>query len=135
MGVAEAWAALENAPVGSLRCAPTDRMTLAVVLALFLAGFTADPAHVRHVLPRRLLVLVLAVLGVLTALLRRARLGAGAVLLAQVLGPCCSVVALSLTMPGLGAAVVRSTTPPLAGRRRAHADPGLPDGRRTTASG
>ena len=79
----------------------TDRMTLAVVLALFLAAFTLAP------LTSDLSYLgaswfFLAVLGVLTALLRRARVGGGVVLLAQLVGTVLLSVALSLTMPGLG---------------------------------
>ena len=79
----------------------TDRMTLAVVLALFLASFTLAP------LTSDLSYLgaswfFLAVLGVLTALLRRARVGGGGVLLAQLVGTALLSVALSLTMPGLG---------------------------------
>ena len=79
----------------------TDRMTAAVVLALFLAGFTLVP------LTSDLSYLgaswfFLAVLGVLTALLRRARLGGGLVLAAQLLTTVLLSVGLSLTMPGLG---------------------------------
>ncbi|SDS08364.1 Transglutaminase-like superfamily protein [Friedmanniella luteola] len=79
----------------------TDRMTLAVVLALFLAGFTLAP------LTSDLSYLgaawfFLAVLGVTTALLRRARLGSGVVLAAQLFGTALLSVGLSLTMAGLG---------------------------------
>ncbi|MFL6065478.1 MAG: transglutaminaseTgpA domain-containing protein [Friedmanniella sp.] len=79
----------------------TDRTTLAVVLALFLAGFILAP------LTSDLSYLgaswgFLVVLGATTILLRRARIGNGLVLLAQLGVAGLLSVALSSTMPGLG---------------------------------
>jgi transglutaminase-like putative cysteine protease len=79
----------------------TDRMTAAVVLALFLAGFTLVP------LTSDLSYLgaswfFLAVLGLTTAVARRARLGSGVVLVVQLVTTVVLSVGLSLTMPGLG---------------------------------
>jgi transglutaminase-like putative cysteine protease len=79
----------------------TDRMTLAVVLALFLAGFTlkpltSDPSYLGAAW------FFLAVLGLTTAAARRARLGSGVVLATQLLAAALLSVGLSLTMPGLG---------------------------------
>ena len=79
----------------------SDRMTLAVVLALFLAGFTlasltSDVSYLGASW------LFLAVLGLVTALLRRARVGSGLVLLTQLGLAALLSVGLSLTMPGLG---------------------------------
>jgi transglutaminase-like putative cysteine protease len=79
----------------------TDRMTLAVVLALFLAGFTLVPlTSDRSYLGASWF--FLAVLGLTTAAARRARLGSGVVLLTQLLAAALLSVGLSLTMPGLG---------------------------------
>ena len=61
----------------------TDRTTTAVVVAMFLAGFTLVPltADLRYLGASWLF---LVILGVLTAALRRARVGAVAVLAVQV---------------------------------------------------
>ncbi len=79
----------------------TDRMTLAVVVSLLLAGFTLAPltADLSYLGASWAF---LAVLGLTTALLRRARLGSGIVLLAQLVTTVVLSVGLSLTMPGLG---------------------------------
>ena len=79
----------------------TDRMTAAVVLAMFLAGFTLVPltADTRYLGAGWLF---LAVLGVLTVALRRARLGAAAVLAAQVAVGALLSLTLSLTLAWTG---------------------------------
>lgn len=79
----------------------TDRMTLAVVLALFLAAFTLAPltSDLSYLGPSWF---ALAVLGVLTTLLRRARVGSVVVLLVQLLVGTLLSVGLSLTMAGIG---------------------------------
>jgi transglutaminase-like putative cysteine protease len=79
----------------------TDRTTVAVVLSLFLAGFILAP------LTSDLSYLgaswgFLVVLGATTIVLRRARVGNGVVLLAQLAVAGLLSVSLSLTMPGLG---------------------------------
>ena len=79
----------------------TDRMTLAVVLALFLAGFTLVPLT-SDVSYLGLSWFFLVVLGLVTAVARRARLGSVVVLLAQLLTTGLLSVGVSLTMPGLG---------------------------------
>ena len=79
----------------------TDRTVVAVVLALFLAGFTLAPlTSDKSYLGASWGFLV--VLGAATMLLRRARVGTGAVLLTQVTVAGMLSVALSVTMPGLG---------------------------------
>jgi transglutaminase-like putative cysteine protease len=79
----------------------TDRMTLAGVLSLFLASFLLVPltSDVGFLGPAWF---SLAAIGVTTALLRRARLGSGAVLASQLLVAGVLSVGLSLTMPGIG---------------------------------
>jgi len=79
----------------------TDRMTAAVVLALFLAGFTLVPltSDVSYLGASWGFLLVL---GVATALLRRARLGAPAVLGVQVVLTGLLSLALSLTLGWTG---------------------------------
>ncbi|GAA1437611.1 DUF3488 and transglutaminase-like domain-containing protein [Microlunatus lacustris] len=79
----------------------TDRMTLAVVLALFLAGFTLVPLT-SEVSYLGVSWFFLVVLGLVTAVARRARLGSVVVLLAQLLTTGLLSVGVSLTMPGLG---------------------------------
>jgi transglutaminase-like putative cysteine protease len=79
----------------------TDRTTVAVVLSLFLAGFILAPLTID------LSYLgaswgFLVVLGATTIALRRARVGNGLVLLAQLAVAGLLSVALSVTMPGLG---------------------------------
>jgi transglutaminase-like putative cysteine protease len=79
----------------------TDRTTVAVVLSLFLAGFilaplTADLSYLGASWG------FLVVLGATTIVLRRARVGNGLVLLAQLAVAGLLSVALSVTMPGLG---------------------------------
>ena len=79
----------------------TDRMTTAVVLALFLAGFTLAPltANLSYLGASWLF---LAILGLITAALRRARLAAAIVLAVQVgLGALLSL-GLSLTLSWTG---------------------------------
>ena len=79
----------------------SDRTTLAVVFSLFLAGFTLAPlTSDRSYLGASWGFLV--VLGVTTVLLRRARVGNGLVLLAQLGVAGVLSVGLSLTMAGLG---------------------------------
>ncbi len=79
----------------------TDRTTVAVVLALFLAGFTLVPltSDVSYLGASWAF---LTVLGAFTIVLRRARVGSVVVLLAQLVLTLSLSVGLSLTMPGLG---------------------------------
>jgi hypothetical protein len=79
----------------------SDRMTVAVVLALFLAAFTLAPltSDLRYLGATWTFLLVL---GVSSALLHRARLGAWAVLGLQVAVGALVSVALSLTLSWLG---------------------------------
>ena len=79
----------------------TDRMTLAGVLSLFLASFLLAPltSDLAYLGPAWFSI---SALGVTTALLRRARLGSGLVLLAQLLVAAVLSIGLSLTMPGIG---------------------------------
>ena len=79
----------------------TDRTTTAVVVAMFLAGFTLVPltADLRYLGASWLF---LVVLGVLTAALRRARVGAAAVLAVQVGTGALLSLALSLTLSWTG---------------------------------
>ncbi|CAA9292350.1 MAG: FIG001454: Transglutaminase-like enzymes, putative cysteine proteases [uncultured Friedmanniella sp.] len=79
----------------------TDRLTLAAVLSLFLAGFLLAPltSDLSYLGPAWF---SLSTLGVTTALLRRARLGSGVVLTTQLLIAAVLSVGLSLTMPGTG---------------------------------
>jgi transglutaminase-like putative cysteine protease len=79
----------------------SDRTTLAVVLALFLASFTLAPLTA----DKAYLVLswgFLVVLGATTTVLRRARVGSPLVLLAQLVVGALLSLGLSLTMEGLG---------------------------------
>ena len=80
---------------------PTDRMTLAGVLSLFLASFLLVPltSDLGYLGPAWF---SLSTLGLTTALLRRARFGSGLVLMVQLLVASVLSVGLSLTMPGIG---------------------------------
>lgn len=79
----------------------TDRTTVAVVLSLFLAGFTLVPlTSDTSYLGRSWLFLL--VLGTTTVLLRRARVGNVMVLVAQLAVAALLSLGLSLTLPGLG---------------------------------
>ena len=79
----------------------SDRMTLAAVLSLFLASFLLAPltSDLAYLGPAWFSI---AALGVTTAVLRRARLGNGVVLMAQLLVAAVLSIGLSLTMPGIG---------------------------------
>jgi transglutaminase-like putative cysteine protease len=79
----------------------TDRMTLASVLSLFLASFLLAPltSDLGYLGPAWFSI---SALGVTTALLRRARVGSGLVLVTQLLVAAVLSIGLSLTMPGIG---------------------------------